>query len=322
MVRLDHIVQAWLRANAAPNASAKVAQKRIIAGEFALNGSVTCEPKQQVVPGVETVTLASNGEEVPIEEHSFFLLHKPVGCVCQRHPREPTVYDLIPSEHRRPDLVCVGRLDRDTTGALLFGTDGGLQSMLLHPTSRVYKVYVAECTGTLVPDAPERFRAGLVLEDGTQCAPATVEVVPADEKEPTSASDADGVSGGASAAPPPLTRVRVTLHEGFFHQVKRMLARCGVVVVGLHRERFGTLEAAGLAPGTMRALTASERAMLCDMLPLDRIAQREVGWERRGPSGSASGSAAPAEVETSSSTFDEVARKRPRTTSSTDPCAT
>lgn len=281
-MRLDHVVQAWLRAAGAPNASAKVAQKRIRAGDVCLNGNVMREPKLQIVPGVEVVTLASTGEEVPVEAHTFFLMHKPVGCVCQRHPREPTVYDLIPSQHRRPDLVCVGRLDRDTTGALLFGTDGGLQSMLLHPTSRVYKMYVAECTGTLVPDAAERFHAGLVLEDGTRCAPATLEVVAAKEDEAVEERRASKSTDGAGAARTSLTRVRVTLHEGFFHQVKRMLAQCGLLVVGLHRERFGTLGADGLDPGSMRALTTSERAMLCDMLPLDRVAQKEVGWERRG----------------------------------------
>lgn len=278
MVRLDHVVQAYLRACRAPNASAKVAMKRISAGDICVNGIVTRQPKQQIVPGVEEVTLAATGEVLPQDDHEFYLMHKPAGCVCQRHPREKTVYDLIPSDAFREDLVCVGRLDRDTTGALLFGTDGGVQSMLLHPSSRVFKVYLAECTGTLASDAVERFRTGLALEDGTPCAPATLEILARREEDANEDATEGATEGGAIDTADGRTRVRVTLHEGFFHQVKRMLAQCGATVVALHRERFGSFEAAGLAPGGMRALSAAERASLCDLLPETRVADKFVEW--------------------------------------------
>lgn len=259
MVRLDHVVQGWLRAQAAPNASVKAAQKFILGGGVCVAGVAIREPKTQVVPGVEKITLNATGEELPLEKHAFLLMHKPKGCVCQRHPREPTVYSLLPLEHQNGNLVCVGRLDRDTTGALLFGTDGGLQSMLLHPTSRVWKVYLADCVGELASDAEQRFRAGLALEDGKQCAPAFLEVLPPEDSTVN-------------------IHVRVTLHEGFFHQVKRMLSSCGVSVVALHRERFGLLNVAGLQPGELRALTAVEMAGLCDMLPETRMPRKEVSW--------------------------------------------
>ena len=266
MVRLDHIVQAHLRATGADNASLKVAQRRVRSGDFALDGCVTREPKLQLVPGVEAVTLAGGGSMQCGVPHAFYLMNKPAGVVCQHHPRESNVYDLIPSSDRREDLACVGRLDKDTTGTLLFGTDGGLQSMLLFPTSRVWKVYAAECSGTLRSDASDSFKAGLVLEDGTRCAPATLDVlssIPSD--------------GNASC------HVRVTLHEGFFHQVKRMLAHCGATVVRLHRERFGLLSADDLQPGAMRPLSHAERASLVKMLPVDRVCAREVaeGVRRR-----------------------------------------
>ena len=300
MVRLDHCVQGWLKKSAAPNTSLKFAQKQIKAGEFRVGGIVTCEPKQQLVPGVadEAVTLAASGESLSLGHHAFYLLHKPVGCVCQRHPRQPTIYDLIPEEARREDLVSVGRLDRDTTGALLLGTDGGLQSMLLFPTSRVWKTYIATLDPSTCPlrsDAVAAFRDGLVLDDdGTHCAPATLAL---------------------DAAFP--FRATVTLHEGFFHQVKRMLhqvtdklslgdllvarphaprssrpltsrrpllfyslLQVGGTVVALHRSRFGLLDADGIPPGTMRPLTTEELSSLREMLPADRVKQRDPEMEQ------------------------------------------
>ena len=314
MVRLDQAVLADLRSRGAPKASLKEAQRLIRAGNVLLAGSVTREPKMQFVPGVEPVTLAVCGTPLSLGEHMFYIMHKPVGYVCQRHPREPNVYDLIPEHLRRHDLGCVGRLDRDTTGTLLLCTDGGVQSLLLHPSSRVWKTYTAELDpsqGRLIPDAEARFRAGMTLDDGTRCAPATLETL-----------SLDGL------------QVRVTVHEGFFHQVKRMLAHCGGLVRQLHRDRFGLLRVGGgtegdgcccegvgtlqsgssaqlapgamhaapvapgamhaaplapgamhaapVAPGAMRALTTDELHLLVAMLPVDRCAKRALEGLRRG----------------------------------------
>ena len=205
-MRLDHIYASHMRASNAPNASLKVVQKRIAAGDLCVDGTVTLEPKRQIVPGVEVVTLAASGAVVSCGDHAFFLMNKPEGYVCQKHPHEPNVYQLVPDEHRHIGLACVGRLDRDTTGTLLFGTDGGVQSLLLFPTSNCWKEYLAECTGRLQSDAASRFRDGLELEDGTRCAPATLDVLCAGDDERGER-----------------VRVRVTLHEGFFHQVPRNL---------------------------------------------------------------------------------------------------
>jgi pseudouridine synthase len=272
MVRLDHVAQAWLRSSGAPRTSLKEAQRRVRAGEFSIGGEVTYEPKQQLIPGIasEAVSLTVGGESVSCGSHTFLLMNKPVGYVCQRHPVEPTVYNLIPPALRRDDLVCVGRLDRDTTGTLLFGTDGGLQSMLLFPTSRLWKRYTAELDPSTVPlraDAVEAFEAGLVLDDdGTRCASAKLELSRSTPCE----------LGG------PSTTVHVSLHEGFFHQVKRMLKQVGGLVTALHRDTFGSLDASGLAPGEMRPLTLAELEALAEMMPVDRVAQRENNeWERQ-----------------------------------------
>lgn len=190
MVRLDHLLQSHVG-----RLPLKQAHRRILAEGLLVDGVLVREPKHQIVPGVETVTTAA-GEPIVVD-HSFCVLNKPAGVVSQRHPTERNVYDLIPPELRRPDLVAYGRLDRDTTGVLLFGTDGGVQSLLLFPTSRVWKTYTATLAGgaaSLAPDAVAQFAAGMTLADGTACKPATLEVL----------LDADAV--------------RVTLHEGFFHR--------------------------------------------------------------------------------------------------------
>lgn len=262
MVRLDYVVQQWLRATGASKTSLKDAQRRVRIGEFCVDGTKVVEPKQQLVPGVETVQWAKDLQQVSTGDHRFVLLNKPTGVVCQRHPRERSVYDLIPEElgGAHGDLACVGRLDRDTTGALLLCTDGGVQSLLLHPTSRVWKTYRADlepATNQIDASAVNAFKAGLVLDDGTRCAPAELEW---SEQAPHHA--------------------RVTLHEGFFHQVKRMLAQVGGIVTSLHRERFGLLEVGCLSPGHMRPLSAAEMAQLTNMLPEDRVMRNDLQWER------------------------------------------
>ena len=145
--------------------------------------------------------------------------------------------ELFPEKLRR-GLFAVGRLDKDTEGLLLVTDDGALSHALMSPTRHVSKVYEAEIDGELVPDAAERFASGLTLRDGTECRPATLEQLP------------DG-------------RVRVTLHEGKYHQVKRMIAACGATVTYLKRVQLGNVRLdERLAPGEFRELAAEELASL------------------------------------------------------------
>jgi 16S rRNA pseudouridine516 synthase len=259
-MRLDYAVQRWLRSQPVPKASLKEAHRRIRQGEFTVSGRVEREPKMQYVPGVEELALAACGTAIETDNHLFCIMNKPAGHVCQRHPREPHVYSLLPEVMRRAELGCVGRLDRDTTGTLLFCTDGGVQSLLLHPASSVWKTYTATLdvpAGSLAPDAIAQFREGMRLEDGTQCAPATLEVVSRESNQ-----------------------VRVRLHEGFFHQVKRMLAQVGGLVVELHRDSFGGLECSSLPVGHARELTQAEVRSLAQLLPSDRLAKRDLPFDR------------------------------------------
>ena len=190
-----------------------------------------------------------------------------------------SVYDLCQQKGiAHGNLGCFGRLDANTSGLLLMGTDGGLQSLLMHPSSGCEKAYVATLKvhpressdqsavrGQLRASAAEEFaRGGLRLADGHECAPATLEVL-------------ETVDVGESVPFP--RRVRLTLHEGQNHQVKRMLGACGASVDALCRERIGGLslaEVPGLAEeGTMVEASEREVQLLRAMLPPERTESSE-----------------------------------------------
>jgi 23S rRNA pseudouridine2605 synthase len=212
-------------------ASRRRADDLIKAGRVRVNGA----------PGELNTAVGSrdvvevDGERVRPQKLTYVLLHKPAGVVTTAqdpHGRR-TVVDLI---DRRPGIVPVGRLDADTTGALLLTNDGQLAHRLAHPRYEVDKVYVAEVEGRPGPDALRRLTEGVELEDG-RIAPARVRRL----------------------AP---SRVELTIHEGRKHQVKRMLEAVGHPVVRLHRSRYAGLTADDLAPGESRELTSEEVAVL------------------------------------------------------------
>ena len=176
-----------------------------------------------------------DGVALESERHVYLLLHKPAGVLtATEDKRQPTVLDLIPQEMRRRELAPVGRLDKDTEGLLLLTDDGELTHRLLSPKYHVDKVYYARVEG--VPDAADAaaFAEGLLLGDGLQCLPAKLEPL-----------------GGGECL--------VTLREGKFHQVKRMLASRGKPVLYLKRLAIGPLRLEPeLAAGQCRLLTAEE----------------------------------------------------------------
>ena len=151
--------------------------------------------------------------------------------------------DLFPPELRRFGLVPAGRLDKDTTGLLLVTDDGDYVHRVITPKKHVPKVYFARTDGWPTDADAERFAQGVVLGDGTQCLPARLELLPE--------------QGGCC----------VTVYEGKYHMVKRMLAGCGTPVLQLHRLSIGalTLDPA-LSPGAYRELSPDE-AMLVFSLP-------------------------------------------------------
>ena len=176
-----------------------------------------------------------DGEPVAPQRLAYLLLHKPSGVVTTaRDPQgRPTVVDLVPQETR---VVPVGRLDADTTGALLLTNDGPLAHRLAHPRYGVEKVYEAEVEGDPGEEALRRLREGVELEDGR-----------------TAPAGARRLGRG---------RIELTLHEGRNRQVKRMCAAVGHPVRRLHRKGYAGLGLDGLEPGAWRELTGREVALL------------------------------------------------------------
>jgi 23S rRNA pseudouridine2605 synthase len=208
-------------------ASRRGADELIKAGRVTVNG----EPGQlNSVVGAHDL-VAVDGQDVARQRLRYVLLHKPAGVVTTaRDPQgRPTVVELVPAE---PRVVPVGRLDADTTGALLLTNDGQLAHRLAHPRYGVEKTYVADVEGDPDEDGLCRLREGLELDDG-RTAPAR----------------ARRLGRG---------RVELVLHEGRKHQVKRMLAAVGHPVTRLHRSAYAGLTLEGLEPAEWRELEPFE----------------------------------------------------------------
>ena len=216
-------------------ASRRGADELIAAGRVLVDGEAG---RFDTVVGSRAV-VEVDGRRVRAQELAYVLLHKPAGVVTTaRDPHgRPTVVGLVPDD---PRVVPVGRLDADTTGALLLTNDGKLAHRLAHPRYGVEKVYEVGVEG--VPDgaALETLRSGVELEDGRTA--------------PTAARLLRRRAGGAL--------LELTLHEGRKHQVKRMCETVGHPVRRLHRSRYAGLDLGGLAPGESRPLTPDEIAEL------------------------------------------------------------
>jgi 23S rRNA pseudouridine2605 synthase len=212
-------------------ASRRASEELIRAGRVTVNG-ITAALATRIEPE-DRVEL--DGELVEPEPPTYVLLHKPAGVVTTtRDPHgRATVVGLVGHPRR---LVPVGRLDADTTGALLLTNDGELAHRLMHPRFGMDKVYVAEVEGTPTAETLRCLAEGIRLEDG-RTAPARARLVAAD-------------------------RVELTIHEGRKHQVKRMLEAVGHPVRRLHRSRYAGLDLAGLEAGRWRELSAEEVAGL------------------------------------------------------------
>ena len=257
-------------------ASRRGSENLMTAGRVTVNGRVVTELGSKVDPLRDEV--AVDGEPVRWGSAPVTLmLHKPAGFLTTMDDPQgrPTVAELVPTD-RFPGLYPIGRLDGDTTGLLLFSTDGRLGHGLLHPSHHVSKSYLACVEGAPSPAALERLREGVLLDDG-MTAPAEAELLrgrqaqeawallkPPDVRVCADASPhrralADARSRNRSV-------VRLVLSEGRKHQVKRMLAAVGHPVLALHRERFGPLSLGGLAPGQWRELSADELCELEDAL--------------------------------------------------------
>jgi len=210
--------------------SRREARTWLQAGRVTVDGAPVDDPGRRV--SAEAVRVA--GEPLDHADGLLVLLHKPVGLVCSHDEREgPNVYSLLPARwrQRNPVVTSIGRLDKETSGLLLLTDQSALVHRLTAPKHKVPKVYRATVDRELSPELVALFASGTLLLDGERepCAPAALRLLAPREGE-------------------------LTLTEGRYHQVRRMFASQGWVVVALQRTHFGHLELGGLAAGEWREL--------------------------------------------------------------------
>ncbi len=215
--------------------SRKEAKELIRAGRVSAEGVVLRRPEEKY----DLETLEVDGVAVACPKYVYLMLYKPAGLLSATEDRrQPTVLDLLPPHLQRIGLYPVGRLDKDSEGLLLLTNDGPLGHRLLAPGRHVPKTYLAEVEGRLDVSDAEAFRQGMTLEDGTQLLPAALEIL----------------------GP---TRCRVTVEEGKYRQIRRMLGQLGKPVISLKRLSMGPLTLdETLSPGAWRPLTEAETAVL------------------------------------------------------------
>ena len=206
-------------------------------GRVRVNEAVVKSPEQKI--DTETDTVLYDDKPVGYHTYEYFMLNKPQGVVsATQDTKEKTVTELI-TEKNRKDLFPVGRLDKDTEGLLLITNDGDLAHRLLAPKKHVDKVYYAKIDGMVTEEDVKRFAEGIDIgaEEEEMTRPAKLDIMKSAEE----------------------SEIRLTIHEGKFHQVKRMFLAVGKEVTYLKRERMGTLCLdENLKPGEYRLLTEEE----------------------------------------------------------------
>ena len=186
----------------------------------------------------ETVRITVNGELLTYRRYTWVMMNKPAGYLSATEDgRGATVLDLLPQELQRQGLFPVGRLDKDTEGLLLLTNDGELLHRLISPKKEVPKIYYARHEGTATLPDIQAFAAGLTLRDGTVCRPARLEPLGAGES-------------------------LITVCEGKYHQVRRMMAARCMTVTYLERRQEGALKLNNLPRGAVRELTEAEISAL------------------------------------------------------------
>lgn len=215
----------------------------IRSGRVTVDGTVITAPEARF--DAVSCVIALDGSVLHYSRFRTYMMDKPADVLCVTEDRkQKTVLDLLPAELRRMGLFPVGRLDKDTSGLLLLTNDGDFAHRVISPKSGVEKQYLAEVDGELDEQDVLAFREGMVLRDGTQCLPAGLEPL------------------GEGCC-------LVTVMEGKYHQVKRMLASRGKPVTKLRRLSIGDLRLdETLEPGGFRELTEED---LCKVFRVDRL---------------------------------------------------
>ncbi len=212
-------------------------------GLISINGIIVKSPSEKADTVGDNVIF--NGREIPYLEYEYYIINKPAGVIsASEDKKQQTVIDLI-KNRQREDLFPVGRLDKDTEGLLLITNDGMLAHNLLSPKKHVEKTYYVETDGVLTDEHITMFANGLKVDEEFTALPARLEIL----------SSIDGIS-----------KALLTIKEGKFHQVKRMMAAVGNEVTYLKRLSMGPLKLPeDLKTGEYRKLTVEEINMLKDL---------------------------------------------------------
>ena len=201
-------------------------------GRVAVDGKVEKDNSRKIDPNTQTVTL--DGEVLGGKRRIVAMLNKPAGFVtATEDANDRTVMELLPAEFRNQDLKPIGRLDKATEGLLLFTNDGDLLHRLISPKKEVRKVYYARHEGAADAEDVAAFAAGLTLRDGLNCLSAKLEPLGPGES-------------------------LITVCEGKYHQVRRMMASRGMTVLYLERRQEGVLTLGDLPRGAVRELSETE----------------------------------------------------------------
>ena len=205
-------------------------------GQVMVNGEVVKKPELKI--NETTDQILCQGKKASYQKNIYLMLHKPTGVVSATEDnREKTVLDLVRPEDRKNGLFPVGRLDKDTEGLLLLTDDGELAHRLLSPKKHVDKTYYAKIDGQVTEEHVKQFREGLDIGDEKKTLPAVLTIL---------------LSG-------PVSEIEVTIHEGRFHQIKRMFEAVGCKVTYLKRLSMGSLVLdETLPPEEYRPLTEAE----------------------------------------------------------------
>ena len=223
--------------------SRRKAEELIVNGKVKVNGNIVKELGTKVKTSdtieIDNVVLDNN------KNYEYYLLNKPrevISSSKDEHNRK-TVVDLIDTQER---IYPVGRLDYDTTGAIILTNDGYLANKLMHPSSNIEKKYVAKVSGIVTGYEIKKLRSGIVI-DGKKTAKAKVDLKKIDKKNDKSL-------------------IELTIHEGRNHQVKKMFEALGHEVIKLKREKYANLDLTNLKPGEYRKLTNKEVAILYSLI--------------------------------------------------------
>ncbi len=226
MIRLDKFL------SEAGVASRRQLRDIIRSGRVRVDGSCVTDYAYKFDEAAADVTL--DGAPVHAGTQTVVMMNKPAGYItATEDPRKATVMELLPESYRKMQLKPIGRLDKETEGLLLFTNDGDLLHRIVSPRHQVEKVYYAEHEGIVTADDIAQFAQGLRLRDGTVCLSAKLESLD-------------------------IGKSLITVQEGKYHQVRRMMSARGMYVTYLRRIREGNLSLGELSPGEVRLLTQTE----------------------------------------------------------------